>query len=516
MQSIKLAIIGAGPVGLIGAYAFLKKGYEVDLFDPFLFQDMQKTGLETAVETTADKPSDLRYISLNHGSIALLDSIGIHISHLGQKIETVHINTAGFWGACTMRASENQVPALAYSIHYQHLQNALFEKLQELASQSGRLNCISAAVKDIQNNINFVHTNTSLDKPLQFNEHDFNSEINSQAFLTYKPSVIDSNSLETKYYHHILICEGGTFDSTNNSANQSKAESEYIYHDQAQNAYIGFLNLSPKSLAIDLETITPDPSKNKYQNHLFQNNIKNIAWECFTQEGPLAILPYHNYPNPLIQATHIIVWCQNTRQEIFKEKPANPKSLKNASLRSDFAEKLSHLMQKLDGFSGYPPSLSMQKEMLKWVNSIQWQQSFELGIRYRKTLQNQHLSYLGNAAQIMHPVAGQGLNLGIRQMIQASRDFGDIKDAHQRIKQKNQLEQMSPKRAKQSLIAPYKLNQKMLNQDRQQMIMLTALMAKGFESSFFSKFFSAGLQFVHSMPWLKKKLAHIFMYGGRH
>src|SRR5204863_2614288 len=40
--------------------------------------------------------------------------------------------------------------------------------------------------------------------------------------------------------------------------------------------------------------------------------------------------------------------------------------------------------------------------------------AFPLALRYRETSPAPHVIVIGNAAQTLHPVAGQGLNLGLR------------------------------------------------------------------------------------------------------
>jgi 2-octaprenyl-6-methoxyphenol hydroxylase len=510
MQKLKVAVIGAGPVGLVGAYHLVQKGFSVDLFDPFLFQ-IQNEPNQPNEQINNPKSADIRYISLSYGSIALLESIGIDISHLGQPIEAVHISTESFWGACTMRATENNVPALAYSIHYQDLQNALLEKLRHLNQKTPHLlNCISAKVEAYENTL--VSAGST---PIQ--------SLNELAYVVYHMNSSTQTQTPTarltSTYHHIFVCEGGVFNANSsynfnaNTSNKFQDAYQYKYKDQQQNAYIGFLNLNQSH---------HDYAKCNHESAA-ELSKTNMAWECFTKEGPLAILPYHAYPNPLplVQATHVIVWCQNREQKIFKQPITNIRDLRKMSLQTDFATKLTMLISKLQGFVPDLPSTQSKKNLTALIAEIQWQQGFELGSRYRSILQNQHISFLGNSAQIMHPVAGQGLNLGLRQILQATCDFITHIQAHQ-LKIAEQIKEVSSSLNINALkqhdfidFSPYRLNQMQINQDRKRMLFLTQLMAKGFEKQIFSTLFSAGMQFVNGVPFLKQKLAHIFMYGGR-
>ena len=48
------------------------------------------------------------------------------------------------------------------------------------------------------------------------------------------------------------------------------------------------------------------------------------------------------------------------------------------------------------------------------VVALQSRKRFPLHERARSNLVEHRIAYLGNAAQTLHPVAGQGLNLGLR------------------------------------------------------------------------------------------------------
>jgi 2-octaprenyl-6-methoxyphenol hydroxylase len=111
----------------------------------------------------------------------------------------------------------------------------------------------------------------------------------------------------------------------------------------------------------------------------------NIGWayERFTRDGPFAVLP-----NPADPQTQSIVWCCS---------PARAAALMQLNLAE-----LACAMQAAFG------------ERLGKFTVDCALQSFPL---YRslahKTVQGRLLS-IGNAAQTLHPVAGQGLNLGLR------------------------------------------------------------------------------------------------------
>lgn len=114
-----------------------------------------------------------------------------------------------------------------------------------------------------------------------------------------------------------------------------------------------------------------------------EKGVPHQAWERFTAEGPLAILPSHYGPNTLN-----LVWC------------GSPESSKNRLELSD-ADFLNALQNEFGSRIG---------RFLK----VQDRRLYELGLNYRKEIVQDIEVWIGNAAQTLHPVAGQGLNLGLR------------------------------------------------------------------------------------------------------
>jgi 2-octaprenyl-6-methoxyphenol hydroxylase len=119
------------------------------------------------------------------------------------------------------------------------------------------------------------------------------------------------------------------------------------------------------------------------------------AFERFTQEGPLALLPLSDKGG-----TYSVVWCSA---------PARAASL---ALLNDaqFAAALGEAFgSRLGSFHSASP-----------------RHLFPLGLHARRELVMGRTVAIGNAAQTLHPVAGQGLNLGLRdafQLTQALRSW---------------------------------------------------------------------------------------------
>ncbi|NTX31380.1 UbiH/UbiF/VisC/COQ6 family ubiquinone biosynthesis hydroxylase [Burkholderia pyrrocinia] len=110
----------------------------------------------------------------------------------------------------------------------------------------------------------------------------------------------------------------------------------------------------------------------------------NVAWERFTHEGPLALLPLGG-PR---QADYALVWCCTPDEAA--RRAALPDDTFLRELGSAFGERMGQFV------------------------AIAGRASFPLGLNAAQTLVSGRVAIVGNAAQTLHPVAGQGLNLGLR------------------------------------------------------------------------------------------------------
>lgn len=107
----------------------------------------------------------------------------------------------------------------------------------------------------------------------------------------------------------------------------------------------------------------------------------NIAYERFTANGPMALLPNG-------ERNFSLVWT-------------GKKEYVNALLALSDAEFLAQFHEQFGDRVGH--FLSVDKRM-----------AFPLKLSQLKTTDTPHLVVIGNAAQTMHPVAGQGFNVGLR------------------------------------------------------------------------------------------------------
>jgi 2-octaprenyl-6-methoxyphenol hydroxylase len=135
------------------------------------------------------------------------------------------------------------------------------------------------------------------------------------------------------------------------------------------------------------------------------------AWERFTEEGPLALLPFRD--------RHALVWSMRPQAaETLRELPDETFL---ARLRKAFGGKLGNFL------STGPRS------------------TFPLSLRRGPVRPSPRVLAIGNAAQTLHPVAGQGLNLGLRDAWELARMLLEI--SKEKVGERDFLERYARSRA---------------------------------------------------------------------
>jgi 2-octaprenyl-6-methoxyphenol hydroxylase len=176
-----------------------------------------------------------------------------------------------------------------------------------------------------------------------------------------------------------VVAEGGVF------ADQSR---KALSHDYQQSAWVG---------QVVLDAVTP-----------------GLAVERFTGNGPLALLPLPPSSSERSGAAPAtpraaLVWCVPSNDD-----PVQP---------LDGAQRIALLNTLLPALAGRVVDLTPLKR-------------FALGLNAETTLARGRTVRIGNAAQTLHPVAGQGLNLGLRDafaLVDALRTARDVDGALRRI-----------------------------------------------------------------------------------
>lgn len=115
----------------------------------------------------------------------------------------------------------------------------------------------------------------------------------------------------------------------------------------------------------------------------------NTAYERFTPDGPLALLPKED--------GFSLVWTASPEEA--KAILSLEKSAFLERLQNHFGERLGKFVD-CGNLSGFP-----------------------LVLRYSTPFVSNHLALVGNAAQTLHPVSGQGFNLGLRDVAMLAREI---------------------------------------------------------------------------------------------
>jgi 2-octaprenyl-6-methoxyphenol hydroxylase len=121
---------------------------------------------------------------------------------------------------------------------------------------------------------------------------------------------------------------------------------------------------------------------------------RGVAFERFTRHGPAALLPLQN-------GRAALVWCVDSSDDPVRDLSD---AQRVAVLRTIFHA----AAPRIEGVSPLKP--------------------FALGLNAERSLTDGRRVRIGNAAQTLHPVAGQGLNLGLRDAFELVRALGRSPD----------------------------------------------------------------------------------------
>jgi 2-octaprenyl-6-methoxyphenol hydroxylase len=192
------------------------------------------------------------------------------------------------------------------------------------------------------------------------------------AALKPLPASVEIDADIAEVFELVVVAEGGVF------AEQSR---KALVHDYQQTAWVGTAGIA--------------------------RGTAGLAIERFTRYGPLALLPL--LPEPDGNAKAALVWCVPTNDDPVRD--------------LDDPQRIAILNSLLPEGAGE----------LAWLSPLK---PFALGLNAEATLVSQRTVKIGNAAQTLHPVAGQGLNLGLRDayaLVDALRRDDSIDSALRQI-----------------------------------------------------------------------------------
>ncbi|MEF8721649.1 MAG: FAD-dependent monooxygenase [Candidatus Accumulibacter delftensis] len=280
---------------------------------------------------------DPRALALAHGSRQLLEHLGAWNSAAATAIESIHVSQRGGFGRTLIDAREYGIAALGYVMRYRDLAATLDASIDAHSTATQRL--YSRTVLGI---------------------------------------TTDSEAAE------ITLAEPAA--AAGNTAAPRRIRARLVVHAEG--------------------TPASDPAVRvyDYRQHAIVAEVRPVpghqhrAWERFTPNGPLALLPLaEDYSLVFTVAPEEAARLLDLDEEAFL-----------AALRAQFGS-------RLDFVASSPRA------------------SFPLALRVREQLVDPRQVWIGNAAQSLHPVSGQGFNLGLRDawalaaalLANASGDAGD-------------------------------------------------------------------------------------------
>lgn len=182
--------------------------------------------------------------------------------------------------------------------------------------------------------------------------------------------------------------------------NENSGTVYFDYQDKEEKATAKLLVLA------DGGQLTKQITDITYQTHDYQQwavvaNVKaerkqiGIAYERFTSDGPVALLPH--------QEDFALVWtvAPETATEII--------TLDDETFLTRLHH---HFGDRLGKFIGAGK-----------------RSAFPLALKYATPITSQRIALIGNAAQTLHPVAGQGFNLGLRDAYELANEIIDTQNA---------------------------------------------------------------------------------------
>jgi 2-octaprenyl-6-methoxyphenol hydroxylase len=170
------------------------------------------------------------------------------------------------------------------------------------------------------------------------------------AALKALPRGVEVDAGVAERFDLAVVAEGGVF------ATQAR---KAVVHDYRQTAWVGTVTLA--------------------------GGARGTAYERFTAHGPAALLPLPPAGDGALRAA--LIWCVHSDDDPVRD--------------LDDAQRVVVLN------SIFPPDTGR-------IATVSPLKSFALGLNAERTLVSGRQVRIGNAAQTLHPVAGQGLNLGLR------------------------------------------------------------------------------------------------------
>ncbi|WP_454826374.1 UbiH/UbiF/VisC/COQ6 family ubiquinone biosynthesis hydroxylase [Paraburkholderia xenovorans] len=354
-----VTIVGAGPVGLALAGWLARRSATRAL----------KIALIDAREPE-DSIADPRAIAVSHGSRMILEPLRWPAD--ATAIRRIHVSQRGHFGRTLIDHGEHGLPALGYVLRYGSIVHGLAEAVHATPVHWFR--------------------STSAGAPTQ--------ELDGVTLPIETAGV--TRQLRTRI---LVNAEGGLFGDQKSGRGVAKGAS--VNADEQTDHHANAETPDNRAAGVEVKSVDPrtgpdgaaarrtgraaaEPGSRDYGQTALVGTVTvsspqpHVAWERFTSQGPIALLPMGGVRG----ADYALVWC------------CAPEEAARRAQLSDEA-----FLHELGAAFG---------DRMGRFTHIKGRASFPLGLNAVETLVNGHIVAIGNAAQTLHPVAGQGLNLGLR------------------------------------------------------------------------------------------------------
>ncbi|HEY3519259.1 MAG TPA: 2-octaprenyl-6-methoxyphenyl hydroxylase [Gammaproteobacteria bacterium] len=290
--------------------------------------------VEAQQPTLLAQPSfDARVTALANGSQQILSGLGLWRDLAGyvEAIRTIHISERGRYGAARLKAAEENVPALGYTVENQTLGRVLWERLQ----RARRLTVLAPArVVALRREPDFAEVTVERDGA--------------------------TKSVRTK----LVVAADGARSAVRAALGVQTTEDDY----------------GQRAVVFNCAT---------------EARLDGRAFERFTERGPIALLP-------LTGGRGAVIW---TLPEGDAERiAALPDDAFRAELQSSFGQRLGRFTR------------------------IGQRHLYTLARVASEAIHGQRAVLIGDAALRLHPVAGQGFNLALRDIATLAEVIADAMD----------------------------------------------------------------------------------------
>jgi 2-octaprenyl-6-methoxyphenol hydroxylase len=284
----------------------------------------------TAPDAEAHPSFDERTTALANGSVRVFSSLGVwrHMEREATPIRRIHVSDQGRFGTARIDAAEQGLESLGY---------VLPNRIIGAGLQAGLRGC----------------ANVDLIAPARV--------LGSEPGEGERRLRLEVDGVERNLAARLVVAADGA-----RSLVREQAGIDAVHWDYGQTAIIATL-------------VTQ-----RFHDH--------VAYERFTAEGPIAVLP-------LADGRCGLVWTRHPDGAARLLALTDAEFL--AELQSSFGFRLGRLV------------------------SVGKRQSYELGLWRAERHVGERLAVVGNAAQALHPIAGQGFNLGLRDAASLAEVLAD-------------------------------------------------------------------------------------------